>query len=151
MHLRNLLRTCNKGRHPIQRVLYSVSSSSIPSAPTDNLNETYQPGTIPELPTMAEFERHWIYFFKHRAYDSFEVQRGLNNCFSYDMVPTISVLEEALRACRRVDSLATALRLFGAMRDKLTKESDYDDYKRALQPIMTELGVISPEEFGRFD
>lgn len=151
MLLPNLLRSFNKVNHIFRKVNYSLSSSSLPTTPKDNISESYQPGTIPDLPTMAEFERHWIYFFKHRAFDSFEVQRGLNNCFSYDMVPTVSVLEEALRACRRVDSLATALRLYGAMRDKLTKESDYDDYKKALQPVMDELGVIAPEDFGRFD
>ena len=130
---------------------YSTSPSSSPPVLTDNLAENHHPGSIPDLPTVAEFERHWVHFFKHRAYDSFEVQRGLNNCFSYDMVPTVPVLEEALRACRRVDSLATALRLFGAMRDKLNKESDYNDYKGALQPFMDELGIVAPEDFGRYD
>src|ERR1044071_10119715 len=79
----------------------SYSSSS--SAQADNIAENHQPGSVPELPTIADFERHWVHFFKHRAYDSFEVQRGLNNCFSYDMVPTMPVLEEAFRACRRVN------------------------------------------------
>jgi len=35
------------------------------------------------------------------ANDKFEVQRGLNNVFAYDLVPSVKVCEAALRACRR--------------------------------------------------
>lgn len=111
-------------------------------------------GTTPELPTVAEFERHWLSFFRHQAFDSFELQRGLNNCFSYDMVPPASVIREALRAARRVDSLGTAVRIFGALRDKVSggKESrDYQEYMKVLAPIREELGIPTPEELGRYE
>jgi len=39
--------------------------------------------------------------FFHGANDKFEVQRGLNNVFAYDLVPSVKVCEAALRACRR--------------------------------------------------
>jgi cytochrome c oxidase subunit 5a len=115
------------------------------------MEQQYPPGKTPELANVAEFERYWTHFFKHKAFDDFEVQRGLNNCFAYDLVPTVPVLEEALRACRRHHALATAVRLFGALRDKVYKEADYDAYVQALGPLMDELGVVTPEELGRFD
>lgn len=46
------------------------------------------------------------------AYDLYEVQRVLNNVFSYDLVPAPSVLEKALQACRRVNDYPTAVRVF---------------------------------------
>jgi hypothetical protein len=45
---------------------------------------------------MGRYEK---FFFG--ANDKFEVQRGLNNVFAYDLVPSIKVIESALRACRR--------------------------------------------------
>ena len=39
--------------------------------------------------------------FFYGANDKFEVQRGLNNVFAYDLVPSVKVCEAALRACRR--------------------------------------------------
>lgn len=43
--------------------------------------------------------RYEKFFFG--ANDKFEVQRGLNNVFAYDLVPSVRVCEAALRACRR--------------------------------------------------
>ena len=39
-------------------------------------------------------------------------QRNLNNAFAYDLVPTPSVIEAALKAARRVNDFATAVRVF---------------------------------------
>src|SRR5208282_4283087 len=44
-------------------------------------------------------DRYEKFFFG--ANDKFEVQRGLNNVFAYDLVPSVKVCEAALRACRR--------------------------------------------------
>ena len=39
-------------------------------------------------------------------------QRNLNNAFAYDLVPAPSVIEAALKAARRVNDFATAVRVF---------------------------------------
>ena len=44
--------------------------------------------------------------------DVFELQRNLNNCFAYDLVPSPSVCTAALRAARRVNDFPTAVRIF---------------------------------------
>ena len=152
--MRQLLKVFNSNSiRSIRPFQHSVASHSYstPAVAEDNIAENHQPGTTPELHTMAEFERHWLYFFRHRAFDAFEVQRGLNNCFAYDMVPPASVLEEALLAARRVHCLGTAVRMFGALRDKVTREEDYEAYLKVLKPVMDELGVVTPEALGRFD
>lgn len=95
------------------------------------------------------FQQKWTTFFSKDAYDSFEVCRGLNNCFSYDIVPPVPVLEAALRACRKYDDFATASRIFVGLREKMEKEEHYEEYLKALRPLMDELGVLTPEELGR--
>ena len=39
-------------------------------------------------------------------------QRNLNNAFAYDLVPSPSVVAAALKAARRVNDFATAVRIF---------------------------------------
>lgn len=40
------------------------------------------------------------------------LQRNLNNAFAYDLVPSPTVVAAALRAARRVNDFATAVRIF---------------------------------------
>lgn len=61
--------------------------------------------------TFEEFTSRYEKEFDE-AYDLFEVQRVLNNVFSYDLVPAPAVLEKALQAARRVNDYATASRVF---------------------------------------
>ncbi|ORY06179.1 COX5A-domain-containing protein [Basidiobolus meristosporus CBS 931.73] len=70
--------------------------------------------------------------------DIFELQRGLNNCFAYDMVPSPTVIESALKASRRVNDFATAVE----------NEGQYKQYLDELKAIKEELGVPTREELG---
>ena len=40
------------------------------------------------------------------------LQRNLNNCFAYDLVPSPAVITAALRAARRVNDFPSAVRVF---------------------------------------
>ncbi|KAI9137218.1 cytochrome c oxidase subunit 6, mitochondrial [Paraphysoderma sedebokerense] len=95
----------------------------------------------------AEFSSKYVKFFE-TATDLFEVQRGLNNCFSYDIVPSVEVCEAALKACRRVNDFPTAVRIFEGLQDKCPSKSQYDQYVQALKPVKEELGVLTKEELG---
>lgn len=99
--------------------------------------------------SVPAYESKWIEFFKNSAYDQFELQRGLNQCFAFDIVPTVPVLEAALRACRRLDDFAAAVRVFGALRQKCKNDAEYLEYSKYLKTIKEELGVMTPEEIGR--
>lgn len=108
----------------------------------------YAAGENP-FPTVPEYESKWTAFFSASAYDQFELQRGLNLAFSYDIVPTIPVLEAALRACRRLNDCAAAMRIFGALRQKCKDDKEYEEYVKHLEPLKQELGVSAPEDIGR--
>ncbi|KAK9333435.1 cytochrome c oxidase subunit VA-domain-containing protein [Lipomyces starkeyi] len=80
------------------------------------------------------------------AYDPFEVQRILSNCFSYDHVPSPTVITKALEAARRVNDFATAVRVFEAIKLKVPAKHLYEAYLDELKDIREQLGIPLKEE-----
>ncbi len=93
-----------------------------------------------EAETFESFTERYTTFFQS-VEDLFELQRGLNNCFAYDLVPAPSVIEAALRAARRVDDYSTAVRIFEGIKEKVENKSQYEAYLRELKSIKEELGT----------
>ena len=90
--------------------------------------------------TFEGFSERYVKFFQD-AEDLFEVQRGLNNCFAHDLVPSTSVIEAALRASRRVNDFSTAVRIFEGIREKVENKQQYQAYLEELKGIREELGT----------
>ncbi|KAJ5908608.1 hypothetical protein N7495_001290 [Penicillium taxi] len=78
--------------------------------------------------------------------DVFELQRNLNNCFAYDLVPSVEVLTAALKAARRVNDYPTAVRVFEGVKAKVENKEQYKQYLEALEGLRLELGVALREE-----
>ncbi|CAL1694734.1 unnamed protein product [Somion occarium] len=95
--------------------------------------------------TFESFTERYVTFFKS-AEDLFEVQRGLNNCFAHDLVPAPSVVEAALRAARRVNDYATAVRIFEGIKEKVENKTQYQQYLDELKGVREELGISTREE-----
>ncbi|KAF7370897.1 Cytochrome c oxidase subunit 6, mitochondrial [Mycena sanguinolenta] len=95
--------------------------------------------------TFESFTARYCDFF-HQAEDIFEVQRGLNNCFAHDLVPSPSVIEAAVRAARRVNDFATAVRIFNGVKVKVENKKQYQDYLDELKGLREELGITLEEE-----
>lgn len=91
--------------------------------------------------TFESFTERYVQFFG-AAQDLYEVQRGLNNAFSHDLVPAPSVVEAALRASRRVNDYATAVRVFEGIREKVENKKQYEAYLEELKPVREELGAL---------
>ena len=91
--------------------------------------------------TFESFTERYVNFFQS-AEDLFEVQRGLNNCFAHDLVPAPAVVESALRASRRVNDYATAVRIFEGIKEKVENKTQYQAYLEELKPVREELGVL---------
>jgi cytochrome c oxidase subunit 5a len=90
--------------------------------------------------TFEAFTERYVNFFQ-TADDLFEVQRGLNNCFAHDLVPAPAVVESALRASRRVNDFATAVRVFEGIKEKVENKAQYQAYLDELKPVREELGM----------
>ncbi|KAF9927214.1 Cytochrome c oxidase subunit 6 [Linnemannia zychae] len=93
------------------------------------------------------FTERFVKFFDN-VDDVFELQRGLNNAFGYDIVPAPSVISSALKAARRVNDYATAVRIFEGLKVKAGSDSLYKQYLDELAPLKKELGVETKEELG---
>jgi cytochrome c oxidase subunit 5a len=91
--------------------------------------------------TFEAFTDRYVNFFQ-AAEDLFEVQRGLNNCFAHDLVPAPAVVESALRASRRVNDYATAVRIFEGIKEKVENKTQYQAYLDELKPVREELGMV---------
>lgn len=91
--------------------------------------------------TFEQFTDRYAAFFGG-VQDIFELQRGLNNCFAYDLVPSPKVIEAALRAARRVNDYSTAVRIFEGIQEKVENDSQYKEYLQDLKPVKDELGKI---------
>ncbi|KAG0666329.1 Cytochrome c oxidase subunit 6 [Rhodotorula mucilaginosa] len=134
-----------------------------------------------------DFNARYADFFANTQ-DLFELQRGLNNCFAYDLVPSqrescpdgsprasdletsrvqpllpwgrtnrgktwsptprwiVVVIEEALRAARRVNDFSTAVRVFEGLKEKTENAQQYKQYVDELAPLRKELGIALREE-----
>ncbi|KAF2865776.1 cytochrome c oxidase subunit VI [Massariosphaeria phaeospora] len=73
--------------------------------------------------------------------DVFELQRNLNNCFAYDLVPSPSVIISALKAARRVNDFPSAVRVFEGIKFKVENKGQYEEYLTELEGIREELGI----------
>jgi cytochrome c oxidase subunit 5a len=91
--------------------------------------------------SFESFSARYVAFFQS-AEDLFEVQRGLNNCFAHDLVPSPAVVEAALRAARRVNDYSTAVRVFEGIREKVENKQQYLAYLEELKGVREELGVF---------
>lgn len=95
--------------------------------------------------SFEEFNERYLKFFES-VEDQFEAQRGLNNAFSQDLVPSPEVIEAALRAARRVNDFSLAVRIFEAIKFKVSNEGQYKKYLEVLNPVREELGVSLKED-----
>ncbi|KDN39254.1 COX5A-domain-containing protein [Tilletiaria anomala UBC 951] len=98
-----------------------------------------------EEESYESFTERYVTFFSS-VQDLFELQRGLNNCFAYDLVPAPEVVEAALRAARRVNDYSTAVRVFEGVKQKVENNQQYQQYLDALKPVKEELGISLKEE-----
>lgn len=100
---------------------------------------------------------------------------GMNTLIGYDLVPEPKILEAALRACRRLNDLASAIRILEAVKvrnqpktisktlpavnffkprrvcpqDKAGPHKEIYPYViQELRPTLEELGISTPEELG---
>lgn len=100
--------------------------------------------------TDDQFDARYENFFNRKDIDGWEIRKGINDLWGHDLVPEPKILIAALKACRRVNDLALAIRLLEAVKDKCgNKVNEIHPYiMQEIQPTLTELGISTPEELG---
>ncbi|PLB51978.1 COX5A-domain-containing protein [Aspergillus steynii IBT 23096] len=119
---------------PIALAINRPSFSTTTQRRSGHEDETYEEFS-------ARFEKEF-----DGVQDVFELQRNLNNCFAYDLVPSIEVLSAALKAARRVNDFPTAVRIFEGVKAKVETQEQYKQYLENLESLRLELGVALREE-----
>merc|ERR1719175_296033 len=100
-------------------------------------------------PLASRFYSRWVTYFSKPDIDAWELRKGWNTLIGYDLVPEAKILDSVLRACRRLDDLASAIRILEAVKDKTGHHKDIYPYLlQELQPTLAELGISTPEELG---
>ncbi|KAJ8340663.1 hypothetical protein SKAU_G00352960 [Synaphobranchus kaupii] len=85
--------------------------------------------------TDEEFDARWVTYFSKPDIDSWELRKGMNTLIGYDLVPEPKILDSALRACRRLDDLASAVRILEAVKNKSGPHKEIYPYSLALTDI----------------
>ncbi|KAM4795800.1 cytochrome c oxidase subunit 5A, mitochondrial-like [Rhinophrynus dorsalis] len=65
-----------------------------------------------------EFDARWVTYFNKPDIDAWELRKGMNTLIGYDLVPEPKIIDAALRACRRLNDFASAVRILEAVKDK---------------------------------
>ncbi|KAI1754574.1 cytochrome c oxidase subunit [Xylaria castorea] len=116
-----------------------IAGSSLNFSTTVSRQSEHQEETFEEF--TARYEKEF-----DSVQDVFELQRNLNNAFAYDLVPSPSVLQAALKAARRVNDFPTAVRVFEGVKAKVENNGQYEQYLAELKPLREEFGIVLKEE-----
>ncbi|KAF6351041.1 cytochrome c oxidase subunit 5A [Rhinolophus ferrumequinum] len=99
--------------------------------------------------TDEEFDARWVTYFNKPDIDAWELRKGMNTLVGYDLVPEPKIIDAALRACRRLNDFASAVRILEVVKDKAGPHKEIYPYViQELRPTLNELGISTPEELG---
>ena len=96
-----------------------------------------------------EFDARWEAYFNRPDIDAWELRRGLNELYGQDLVPEPKIVSAMLRAARRVNDVAVAIRVLEAVKSKCAGDKEIYSYVlNGVKPTIQELGLKTPEELG---
>ena len=96
-----------------------------------------------------QFDSRWEAYFNDPQLDSWALKRGVNELYGHDLVPEPKIVVAMLKAARRVNDIAMAIRILEAVKDKAAGDATIYKYIiESVKPTLDELGVSTPEELG---
>lgn len=100
--------------------------------------------------TDEQFDNRFVAHFENPDADGWDIRQGMNDLCGMDLVPEPRIIIAALKACRRVNDYALAVRFIEAIKDKCGPEvaKIYPYIIQEIRPTLTELGINTPEELG---
>lgn len=96
-----------------------------------------------------EFDSRWEAYFNREDIDIWELKKGVNDLYGHDLVPEPRIVRAMLKAARRLDDIAMAIRILEAVKEKAAgSEEIYSYIINEVRPTLEELGLNTPEELG---
>lgn len=98
----------------------------------------------------SEFDARYEAYFNRADIDGWEIRKAMNDLLGMDLVPEPKIITAGLKACRRVNDYALAIRWLEGCKDKCGNQVDtiYPYLIQEIRPTLNELGVETPEELG---
>lgn len=100
--------------------------------------------------TDEQFDSRYVTYFSRSDIDGWEVRKGMNDILGMDLIPDPAIISAALKACRRVNDYALAVRWLEGCKEKCGPQvaTIYPYLLQEIRPTLNELGVLTPEEMG---
>ncbi|KAG7203231.1 hypothetical protein KM043_010332 [Ampulex compressa] len=100
--------------------------------------------------TDEEFDERYVKFFNRKEIDHWEIRKAMNDMAGMDVVPEPKIIIAALKACRRLNDFALAVRYLENIKFKCGYQVDtiYPYILQEIKPTLDELGINTIEELG---
>ncbi|KFM67562.1 Cytochrome c oxidase subunit 5A, mitochondrial, partial [Stegodyphus mimosarum] len=117
----------------------------------------YNPATVQALrysskkeETDEEFDARYEAYFNRPDIDEWEIRKAMNDLQGMDLVPEPKIIIAALKACRRLNDYALAVRFLEGVKDKCGSrvKEIYPYLLQEIRPTLDDLGILTPEEMG---
>lgn len=100
--------------------------------------------------TDADFDARYEAYFNRPDIDGWEARKAMNDLIGMDLVPEPKIIIAGLKACRRLNDYALAIRWLEGVKDSCGAKLQeiYPYLLQEIRPTLTELGIETPEELG---
>lgn len=100
--------------------------------------------------TDEQFDARYEAYFNRPDIDGWEARKAMNELIGMDLIPEPKIIIAGLKACRRLNDYALAIRWLEGIKDSCgNKVSEIYPYLlQEIRPTLTELGIETPEELG---
>ncbi|XP_076667361.1 cytochrome c oxidase subunit 5A [Andrena cerasifolii] len=100
--------------------------------------------------TEEEYNKRYVSYLSRPELDHWEIRQVMNTLSGIDAVPDPEIICAAMRACRRLNDFALAIRILELAKDKCGSkvEEIYPYILQEIKPTLDELGINTPEELG---
>ncbi|CRK99143.1 CLUMA_CG012485, isoform A [Clunio marinus] len=100
--------------------------------------------------TDSEFDARYEAYFNRADIDGWEARKAMNDLLGMDLIPEPKIVIAALKACRRLNDYALAIRWLEGVGDSCgdKKKEIWPYMLQEIRPTLNELGMETPEELG---
>ncbi|KAL8570835.1 hypothetical protein ACOMHN_006984 [Nucella lapillus] len=98
--------------------------------------------------TDEAFDARYENYLSREDIDGWELRKAMNDLQGEDLVPEPKLIIAAMKACRRINDYALAVRYLEAVKDKCGGRVNeiWPYLKQEIKPSLDELGILTPEE-----
>ncbi|XP_058460730.1 cytochrome c oxidase subunit 5A, mitochondrial [Malaya genurostris] len=97
-----------------------------------------------------EFDARYEAYLNRPDIDHWEARKAMNDLLGMDLIPEPKIIIAGLKACRRLNDYALAIRFLEGCKEKCGNKVNeiYPYLLQEIRPTLTELGIETPEELG---